>query len=169
MPALLIPVLAILLAAPTAGNPDHPGAGVHLSLGTRPGDVVVSWSTPLLNTTATLRWGPRPSELVSSAVPVNTTLSNNEPILGPGKAGPWRNTSCHHATMTGVQVSWTTRALIHERVPLLACRPAQGNLIVNVNVSTSTQRASPPLRLPPSSGITARRNRVLQRRRWQGA
>ena len=95
----MVPLILLL----AAGDPDHPGPGVHLSLGARPGDFVASWSTPL-TTSATLHWGPRPGALVLSAVAVTTTLANNEPMSGPGKAGPWRNTSCHHATVTGVQV-----------------------------------------------------------------
>eukprot|EP00040_Diaphanoeca_grandis_P024909 m.137597 g.137597 ORF g.137597 m.137597 type:complete len:482 (-) comp29929_c0_seq1:35-1480(-) len=96
--ASIILVVNGFVVASSTSNTTNQTAGVHLSLGNNPTEVVVSWATALMPGHANIlvKYGTTKS-LGSFAIANTTTLSNNEPATGPGSKTTWRNISMHHA------------------------------------------------------------------------
>eukprot|EP01044_Picomonas_judraskeda_P001140 COSAG03_NODE_62_length_15480_cov_14.902412_14_plen_442_part_00 len=112
-------LLLLVLGAPTTsalnggGGVALVGPGVHLSLGRTAGEMVVTWSTPLTRTPASLRYSrcsppacnPRdhpPQPLSNRVAAHSTTLVNNQAAANLSVL-PWRNISVHTALIADIQ------------------------------------------------------------------
>lgn len=77
----------------------NPGAActcTHLSLGREPGEVVVTWQSPVADTASTLNYGHSPAS-------ISTEVTASSSLLPNGVAGAWRNVSVHSASIRGVR------------------------------------------------------------------
>ena len=99
----LLLLLGLIILPQHVSSLDHAGPGVHLSLGTQAGDIVVSWSTALSTAGAYVLYGTSPDALDTRVVATSEVLANNEAKDGPSaKAVQWRNISVHRALITGL-------------------------------------------------------------------
>ena len=81
--------------------------GVHLSLGRRTGEVVVTWSSPANRSSAALRYGLSPTALTTTVPATQTLLANNEGANGPGGVVGWRNITVNKASIANVAFEQT--------------------------------------------------------------